>query len=795
MAADAQNLDTYLHLHTLMQGFDKALARTKAGTKWSPLTEENNHGGLEGDGLPKNFEIETAEFRDVNGNERSVVLGRADADATEYYVWINEPPASRVAGHATIVHRDPIKRKFYAEHLGMRIYNDRFMYDHQNGAVTEYAHELHEPSAHTTSREVAVFATGTGKSYIIAHALKGLGGKGVVIVPSGMSKQMCADIKDVIPDHDIQNGTKIKGKADAIKAKLADFNGIIVIEADDLARFMGTDSNPGWLSSVAPNHVCIDEAHEFTISSTPGEQPAGIEKLERIAAHNNVLAVTATPNDALYDALGIADHEPAVSMTMYDAQHRLKDRAFRPLALELMQVGTPQSIKETTAEQREKINMTNEPAMRFEALAGYFGRDEYTAPDYCRPDPNAGWVKRSDWDERYLSAHSTLESNAERYRALPEPPSGTNAHANATIEAMEHNRVRYSQHANIAFAVRNALVKNLAHDYQSIHDGDYANLDALNQVVWKRRAQSAIAQYIKVYARDFGLPESFEDILNVQKLNILKISDKALLDGDNQQLYQEALRRIDPEMFRAELPLLFERLIGKPEDIDLAHEARDAAKAEACASQLRQFAAKELNISIKEARRLHITGQLESRLQQEGIKPPKFEPHLKYYALAITGNDPKTAKVYDPKTGEQLLLTGDDVTAMVRNGEVMHAVNNHLFTTGFSDPDVMMSQRIIENNGDYIVRGTQILGRPIREKDGVAALQEIVGPCINLHGELGVDRHFSCYDVTSKHYLERVKEFSGNWQSEGQQLWRPSTAITGHALAEAVTPGQERGVA
>ncbi len=786
----AQNINNYLDTHTLMQGVDRALARLD-DKAWR--SHKINDTGLQitGTSHADTLQFATVHFRDALGANRTLIAGRDRDDATMYHVWLSKPNSTCVEPQSVEVKRDD-NGKFYAQSGDVRVYNDRFMYDHQARAIHSYGDALAKNGHEQTSREVTVFATGTGKSYIIAHTLKAIGGRGVVIAPAGLGDQIREEIAEVIPPKErIVTGTHYQGSPQEITHQLKDFDGILVIEATDLERFIGDEKQRGWLCSGEKKHVFIDEAHEFTAKTDPSKPAAGVYYLQELARHNDVLAITATPNPELYEALDIKDAKPAISMTMYDAMHRLPDRPFRPLSLELTKVGESASLKDVSPEQREAIQKNNEPNVRREALVGYFGREEYITPDYYREHGTA-WKPRDDNGRRYSSAEEGHTARQAFINAVPHRNMMTDSQESSVIEAMRENRICYAQHKNIAFAVRGDLVKNLAQDFQKIHDGTLEGIDELTQEVWKRRAQSAIAAYIQIYQRSFGLPEKLEEFLGEKNLSVLRVNDKNLGDVDTLKTYREAIRKIDPNDFRDVLPHLFEQFIKEPEDIDLRQEAVMAAEKTARSAGMRAEAEKLLHISSKEARRLDMAGKLEERLLLAGKDPATIQVKPDYYALAVLGDVPGQEQVFDMKDGKKLDLTGDAVAKLVRAGKVMHVVNNYRFTTGFSDPDVMMTQRVIENSGDYIVRATQILGRPIREKDGVAAIQEIVGPFVNLEGTLGVDRHFSCYDVIAKDYLARVNEFAKNWQKEGQALWRPSTHVA-QPVVTSVGSGQAQG--
>ncbi len=798
-ATYSAQIGNYLDLHMLMQVTDRALS-TAVDTLWQSYDLAQTHLKIP-DGVTKLQFISCRDVDDAFGHLHSIVIGRDPANDGCYYVWNSRPGSSEIDAHAAPVvitrRHDGVLEMPYGT---LRIGNDRFLYNHQAKAIADYADALaHHASADAgrTTREVVAFATGTGKSYIVGHALKALGGSGVAIVPKGLGKQAVGELKEVMADRDIISGAAIAGNTEDVKRQLAGFQGIIVIEEQDLSRFMGQSHAPGWLCTEPRKFVSIDEAHEFTIRYNPDQPAPGMHVLQRLAAHNHVMAVTATPNEDLYRALGIEGRGPASSMNMFDAMHRLPNRAFRPLTLERVQVATPHDVHALNANEREAVNAAAEPAMRFAALAGYFGRDEFKGPDYFLSAEDQLWHKRADSAKRFHSASSIRQTLEDTGQLILKPAfvqqGKQQAISVAIIEAMKLNHVRYSQHKHIMFAVRPELVRNLACDLQAICDGNYPQIDALKQQVWQQRAQSAIAEFIREYRREYGgIPHQLSMFLENHDLAILAIRGENLAASTtNQEAYRAAMRRIDPEAFKAVLPAqLYDAFIGTVDGVDITREARDAAHHTARETALRAIAVDALRISPKRARELARSGALRKQLKETGIDPREADAAAPaYYALAIVKEQGQEV-VYDGH-GQRTDLTAKEVDHLVRSGRVMHVADTHHFVTGFSDPDVMMTTRAIENLGDYTVRATQILGRPIREKDGVAALHELVGPCVNMRGILGVDRHFSCYDVVAPDYFTRSAAYERGYISAGRALWQPPVQQTARAVI--ADRGQETG--
>ena len=788
----SSSIEYYLHQHRLLQESTGLLSRAPM---WEPRTFEVPIGGHAA-GHP--FMLTALpDVADAQGRPCSLIVGQAEGDTDSYYAWLRPKDQLTEFSEPTKLH----KRSDGLYELncnGMKMVGDKFLYNHQSRAVADYAAALAqhaEEDANTTSREVVAFATGTGKSYIVGHAIKAMGQEGVVVVPEDLGKQILKELKEVMPETDIRAGSDFPTARPP-----KDFKGIVVLEeGQELDRFMGYESHPGWLCSGAPKFIAIDEAHELTMRFKPDAPAPGRYKLERLAKHNHIMAVTATPNEELFEAMGIAHRAPASVMTMYDATHRLRDRAFRPLSLEMRQVGAPRSVHDLSAQERERINLENEPAMRFEALAGYFGRDEYAGPDYYINPSMDAWEQRTDSAGRFEPAskhfskakinNDTIDSSMAGLVSVS-PKSGSDAEQKGTaiIRSMKANLVRSCAHKHIAFSVRPSLMKNLAQDLQDIHDRQYADMEALRKEVWLRRAQSSIAEYIREYRREFGLTNTLEAFLSTHELGILAIRGENLAKSvKNQADYRAAIRSIVPDDFRSVLPgALFDELIKSETDIDLSAEARSAAATSMRSAALQQVAVAELHISKQQARSLALSGKIEAELAAHSIDFSNLDTDQpQYYALALVHERGKEV-IYNGHT--RTTLTADDLMQLVGEGKVMHVADTtHKFVTGFSDKDVMATTRIIENLGDYTVRATQILGRPIRDKNGIASLHEIVGPCVNLAGKLGIDRHFSCYDVISENFLERSRQYERNFVHQGRELWAPSTAHT--ATVTAGAPG------
>lgn len=822
---DTSLSERYFESLSAMAGFDKLLAA-------NPFSTWDTHSGAElvrlglmsaQDAAGSNdFYTKAFRFTDTLGKERTVIAAR---DAQQIYIWLSKTNESKVEPSHYCLQYDPAHGRYSLPFGEQQIYNNFFPYPHQAHVIDAYLRK-YAASAQVgePSHEIGISATGTGKSHIVAHVLKGLGGVGVVIAPKNLGGQIAKDLREVMPSPSrIEEAKKLEGSGNLLAQQLRGFQGVLVIEESDLHRFIGSPQAPGWLCSAPRKHVCIDEAHEFTMGGDGTCEAPGVAILQRIAASNDVLAVTATPTNKLYEALSIPVNQPAFSMTMYDAMHVLPERPFRPLALEMKQVGQPVEVGKLSEGDREQLLQQTEPTMRKEVLAGYFGREEYIAPDYYHPLDKKPCL-RTDVSQRYASLKDGLASGKAFYQAVPNAPETVNLVPSAIVEAMKKNRVRYSTRKHIGFAIRPELLQHVTEDLQAIHEGSYdiSALRELTQEVWKRRAQSAIAEYIRMYAseeHDHALPAAIREIINRPPLDALDIRDDRLSDVVQQQKYNETIRKIDPEMFRRYMPELFQEIIGKVEDIDLTQDARQAALNEAQTHIRRKQAEKLLGISDKAARELDLSGELFSKVEQSGKSFESEEGAAiaaaldklpTYYAVNTLKQTDGSVKAYYWKNGEKrelpflqipdnqtgglrTLSAAETVTYLVRAGRIMHVMDNYELTTGFSDPDVMITTRIVERIGDHLVRATQILGRPIRAKDSVAAVNELVSPLINLQGERGVDRHFSCYDVVAKDYLNRCSQFLENWKTKGQNLWQTTHFNAAAAAVIVADRGQERG--
>ncbi len=99
---------------------------------------------------------------------------------------------------------------------------------------------------------------------------------------------------------------------------------LLVLSGDDLQRLQS------WLHN---EHIFIDEVHGFSDHIGADPQTGAPRLLTQIAAQNDVLAITATPTEAVEELFG----EPIITIGMYHALHDLN--AFRPILVMTTQAG------------------------------------------------------------------------------------------------------------------------------------------------------------------------------------------------------------------------------------------------------------------------------------------------------------------------------------------------------------------------------------------------------------------------------------------------------------------------
>ncbi len=717
----AAQLDRYIHHHTAMEGLVLAL--------------ENPH--LEWRDDPAHGRMAEASFTDAFGVERDlVILARPAADAKQCFevvlsergnaqdqtfaherTWEAKPRAviGREGEHFTLQQERPAGNQPPAP-LPYCLRSDALMRDIQMRALDHYRANMER----VAGGGLAVIATGTGKSFAIGHALNANGAEGVIVTANAtLAQQLADDCKKCgIAESRLRSGAAADALLKTPEA-IGDRSNhpVLILTFDQLPKF---------LPHLHGQLVCIDEPHELE------RREDGLAMLERLCDQNpNFFALTATPTEELTQRLGASIYE----CNLYKA---VKEKRFRGLHVRTDQISAHPQDQAKLGEwpkgaqswnvrhaHENAMNRKAEPEFIYKALLGYFGSDEYIAPH-----------------ERGYTAPSA---------------------DHAPVQAVARNRVRFAGRKNIAFTVQPELAENLARAYQQLFDegrvtvGGKDTTDMLCAQVTQARNDAAIAAL---------------------------------------QTMQERMHQpIDADTARARCEaagLLSNPLSGA----DLQREAQEALKQQLCNSINREYLAYALGNTPGMTRQALLQNHLplSDRQRLDSLRDTGKLEHDFTFEIERRGGSRELARQLwlKVKDRELLALRPEDIdltdfpearyTQTITNhtaapdqrmmamkqqldrGLVVHTINNHQFESGLNDPDIYMTQRLIENVGPYVVRATQIAGRPLRANDGIALVQDIVGPTLKTNGTPGKDSPFlTGRDVFASDYASRACDFEAEF--------------------------------
>ena len=252
----AHTLD-YADALAAMTGLDRMLSGRQA---W--VTENiAHHGYLDATGatVPGGaYHTARVEFTDSRGKRYKVFAAKKTNNGDDLLLWLTPPDGEKYAPRAIKIEKDA--RGYYLKYGDQNVYNAFFPYVHQAVPIQGYLEKRSQMAEGTLATDVGVLATGTGKSHVIGHIMKGLGGKGVVIVPDKLGDQMARDLQEVMPSQHI---TTIKAPGDGESP--ADIptttpDGVCVIEASAAIKLANQANN--WLTTAPAKNIFIDEAHE-----------------------------------------------------------------------------------------------------------------------------------------------------------------------------------------------------------------------------------------------------------------------------------------------------------------------------------------------------------------------------------------------------------------------------------------------------------------------------------------------------------------------------------------------------
>lgn len=611
---------------------------------------------------------------------------------------------------------------------GITITNKIAFQDQQTYGIEK----LEEASLNGKRTQAIVYATGTGKSFVlIAPAIAN--GKGVFVVSN--EAQVLQLKKDIaLLDADIKDDDMItsvaiqKGKESQALAS----HKYTVITNADLARFA---------PHLERSLISIDEVHEVN--------PSTLRELSAPGKGNTLQVVTATWTPELQEIFG----DPLAEINMHFAANKLK--AFRPIHTNVQQFTAQQDADERV----------------FNMMADYYGGITYNK------NPNAGAMGNPN--PLTLDYLKTDEG-----RKLPLD--------SAIRRIRESNEVRRFDHMNMAFTKNKKLLENLADSYQGVFDGNYRQMDALAKKVSEMRAGGRIAEEMRLSDHLVGRETASVDLSDPAIRERFKgVIASSTIDAKGlQREAQDALKEQVADV-------ITRKVVGLFSDNTPANVVRSEEKAGKLDEQLKLYSLGELGKLDKYER-----GFIEA-IKKEG--PNSVYENIASQLSGVRNRDEILAAVkkgdftklridknaidlsafgearYATSVSQSAALDGEGGVAKtaerINKGYHTHIIGDSELATGYSNPDIMSVQRVIENNiEDSVIRGTQMLGRAIRAKDGIAFASEYLGDNLTKDGVLGNTngRPFLFEDVMAENYMDRAQTYMANYSREHPKT-RPAT--------------------
>lgn len=303
---------------------------------------------------------------------------------------------------------------------------------------TPYMHQLNAILAYGESLKVSgdkgdaliVFATGTGKTFIMGHAAKSLG-EGIILVPNDIDA-----VKVQSDFHDFIMNDEYCAVASSCPAGQEDnflkTNPFAVVNHQELNRF---------LPYMKDRNVFADEAQQI--------DPKIIKELKD---KSYLMAVTATPTKELLDIFGRATCE----VTLYTAMNELE--AFRLIRTDAVQISLPGGLNE-----HKKIDATKRADLETSIIKHF--------TESARDDENNLIIDRNGEATHYRDNKMiafSLDSEkvdfiASGYQALFEGKLDYVLGKGATDKLQKHiANIREEESVNLQEEAKNALRKNIA---------------------------------------------------------------------------------------------------------------------------------------------------------------------------------------------------------------------------------------------------------------------------------------------------------------------------------------------
>ncbi len=575
-------------------------------------------------------------------------------------------------------------------------------------------------------KQAIVYATGTGKSFVlIAPAIAN--GKGLFVVPDEkQAQQLRADI--VRLDIDVQPDEIVFGDAVASGAELdaIERHKYVIVKKDRIAVFAAV---------LSGQLVSIDEVHEVA--------PGDLAALLAPERGNTVQAVTATWTEPLQALFG----DPLTEINLHFVLTKLK--AFRPIAANIVHFARSQALSDRVL------------AM----LVDYYGRMAFVTSDNMPGNEDSSGI--------YLTLE-WLKTPAAQWLGLDD----------AIREIRKSDEIRRFDHMNMAFSKNLALLTALTDAYQGVFDGTYVRLDELAATVSVLRARARIVEELRLANAIVGAGSSRTadaEEPGIRKRFSAVIEQARVTASDLQQEARDVLRQQIAEVITRHIVGLFGD--NTPATVIRTHEKRARLRpllvtfsTDPAALDQRQ---RSFLMRIQERGPGSIFEKIGAALGPVEGREEILEGVAQgdYTRLIVTKDSIDLRRFPDARYAV-LVPPGDERSAAaaaerINSGFHTHIIGDSELATGYSNPDIMSVQRVIEHViPEGATRAAQIGGRATRDKDGVAFLSEYLGPDVNVDGVLGRSegRPFLFEDVLASDYGKRVKQYRVNVAMRGVKV-------------------------
>ncbi|HHT0595002.1 TPA: DEAD/DEAH box helicase family protein [Legionella anisa] len=628
-------------------------------------------------------------------------------------------------------------------------------YAYQNEILAKF----HDSLVAKKEQRLAVMATGSGKSIVMAGIAQAVGRTIMIVPDQTLVKQQIKETTDLLSAGIVQ-GVKvdapriftldsIKGKVDIdwdklinqekleelktqvdmseraklstnwaflVDKKVIDWDKLDESDVEELKAYFakvvaGTEpfdqiilqaEHPLFkivASEIKDSMVLIDESHKHTFKPQDTEILVGIQK------HNTVLALTATPTSELYD---LFKGEPLDDLSLGAA----------------IELGTIRPIKPELAYLKERDLVD-------QAVVHYFD-------DYYLEEGMMGYVDPVALKKQIIQAEIGIEDSVAQERAIN--------------QALELNRIRCQR--NMGFSDDKVTREKLAGIYQKIANGDVPTIEKYQDEVAKLRQKSECDARLKL-TQKFGAVDEVEFQKTVAKPVVNLKQD---IDKEQQKDIQRAINSF----------ALF--LVFNEKQVDFAEKDR-THKLENYLAEHDQYVVKYKKEELPEPfatkfKKAEVKSRedLKEALVKSGV-PISNLPVAQKEAITKLILDRAEALVTKIKGSESIsdVITGvtpvdlvalkatenysdaidmstkqstiDEQIAQIEVGLRTHIIADQVIATGVSIRDILNVQIINTNSPviesdinviNGILSGPQATGRCVRNKDTEARVEQYI---------------------------------------------------------------------